>query len=144
MHSFYYPIFSFLERIKGKEHVLHEYACLLTILQNLLIIFLNNLDSEDLFSIIKSSYSFNHDLHLNICYFIISLVLPILKYLALLTTSSFMNAYFLLTSIIPHSPGLSSVSLDASFLSFLAFMTSSCSMLVHPFAQPSYVTAFHC
>lgn len=73
---FCYSVLSFFERIKGKEYVSCEYSIDLA---NPFITFCS-LDSEDLFLDTESYCSFDHDMYLIICCFIIFLVLSSLKY----------------------------------------------------------------
>lgn len=120
MHPFFlYSIFSFFERIKGKEYVTQIFLsfnnlinpvivlfCFLKILLILKIYFQTwNLPAVFIISYISTFAIFSF-----LWYYLLW------NMWTLLTFSSFMNTYLSLTPLIPHSPGLSSPGFSGYFL----------------------------
>lgn len=139
MYSFYYAITSFFERIKCKEHVLHEF-CLWTILKNLSLLFLTvfilkidlqSLNIPTVLIIYISAFVVYH-----FCGTIYSEVCD--DYWAF--RPSKMSTFHWLPLYL--TPGPFSVSLDTCFQYLSWVHNVDMPMSVHPWILPSYVMAF--
>ena len=66
----FYSVLFFLSLRESKAETMCPMNFLLSILPTLLLLFLDNFDTKDLFSITKSYHRFNHDMYLIVCYFL--------------------------------------------------------------------------